>query len=247
MQPLEDVLKATIADVVVPHGDAPHPLFFPSSGAIRTRLPNELDREAEGRDLHFTPRTLIFLEGDVAHSLYQITRGAVMLYKLLPDGRRQVVEVLGIGDVFGFSPSRVYDCSAETLVASSCAAFDRAMVEQSPVLMRKLSAHLYLQLSALHEHVMLLGRKSAMERITSFLTRCIPGRGGPTCPGPRERDDSAQIHLAMTRQEIADYLGLTIETVSRTMTLLENEDTIELPSARRVVVRSQRRLQQLNA
>jgi CRP/FNR family transcriptional regulator len=186
------------------------------------------DLPGAGRDLHFPPRTLIFLEGDEVESVFQVVGGAVMLYKLLPDGRRQVVELLGAGDAFGFSPSSVRDCSAETLVATHCVALDRAAVERSPALVRALSARLYAQLCALHEHVMLLGRKSAMERIASFLTRCIPGRGHQGCPGPRDGDDHASVRLTMTRQEIADYLGLTIETVSRSLTKLKRRGVVSI-------------------
>jgi len=68
------------------------------------------------------PRTLIFLEGDDAESVFRVADGLVMLYKLLPDGRRQVVELLGKGDVFGFSRFPVRDCSAETLMAAAWSA-----------------------------------------------------------------------------------------------------------------------------
>ena len=129
------------------------------------------------RELHLAPRTLVFLEGDEARSLFQVVAGAVMLYKLLPDGRRQVVEVLSDGGVFGCSPLPMRDCSAETLLATHCVALDRALVERSPTLVRWLSERLRVQRCALHEHVMLVGKKSAMERMASFLMRCIPGRG----------------------------------------------------------------------
>jgi CRP-like cAMP-binding protein len=180
------------------------------------------------RDLHLAPRTLVFLEGDEARSLFQVVAGAVMLYKLLPDGRRQIVEVLSDGDVFGCSPLPVRDCSAETLRATHCVALDRALVERSPALVRWLSERLRAQLCALHEHVILLGRKSAMERVTSFLMRCIPGRGRHGCPGPPAEDDRADIRLTMMRQEIADYLGLTIETVSRSLTKLKRRGIVSI-------------------
>ena len=183
---------------------------------------------AESREVHFPPRTLIFLEGDDAEAVYQVRYGAVMLYKLLPDGRRQIVELLGAGDVFGFTPFAVRDCSAEALTATRCIAFDRGRFDRSPALAQELSTRLYVQLSALHEHVMLLGRKSAMERIASFLIRCVPGRGGHDCPGPHQGDDHANIHLTMTRQEIADYLGLTIETVSRLLSRLKRRGVITI-------------------
>jgi CRP-like cAMP-binding protein len=181
-----------------------------------------------GREAHFGPRTLIFLEGDDAESVFRVVDGLVMLYKLLPDGRRQVVELVGKGDVFGFSRFPVRDCSAETLMATHCVVFDRSYVERSPSLAREWNARLYAQLCALHEHVMLLGRKSAMERMASFLLRCVPGRGEPGCPGPQKAEDRAFIRLTMTRQEIGDFLGLTIETVSRLLGRLRRRGVVSM-------------------
>jgi CRP/FNR family transcriptional regulator len=180
------------------------------------------------RELHLAPRTLIFPEGQEAESVFQVITGVVMLYKLLPDGRRQIVEVLGDGDVFGFSPASVRNCTAETLAATRCTAFERTAVERSPLLFNRLSGHLCGQLSALHDHTVLLGRKTAMERIASFLMRCVPGRGGYGCPGPRPGDDDASVRLTMTRQEIADFLGLTIETVSRSLTKLRSAGVVSI-------------------
>ena len=181
-----------------------------------------------GRSLQFAPRSLVFLEGDAADTVFQVTSGAAMLYKLLPDGRRQIVEILGAGDVFGFSPNATHDVSAETLTAVRCAAFDRAEIESSPSLMSRLSARLYAQLCVLHEHVMLLGRKSSLERVATFLTRCVPGRGGPDCPGPRAGQDRADVRLALTRYGIADYLGMTIETVSRSLAGLKRRGIVSI-------------------
>lgn len=188
----------------------------------------DADAAPEGRPLQFAPRSLVFLEGDPADTVFQIASGAAMLYKLLPDGRRQIVEILGAGDVFGFSPNATHDVSAETLTAVRCVAFDRAEIECSPALMSRLSARLYAQLCVLHEHVMLLGRKSSMERVATFLTRCVPGRGGPDCPGPRHDDDRADVRLALTRYGIADYLGMTIETVSRSLAGLKRRGIVSI-------------------
>jgi CRP/FNR family transcriptional regulator len=181
-----------------------------------------------GRPLQFAPRSMVFLEGDPADTVFQIASGAAMLYKLLPDGRRQIVEILGAGDVFGFSPNATHDVSAETLTAVRCVAFERAEIESSPALMSRLSARLYAQLCVLHEHVMLLGRKSSMERVATFLTRCVPGRGGPDCPGPRADSDRADVRLALTRYGIADYLGMTIETVSRSLAGLKRRGIVSI-------------------
>jgi CRP/FNR family transcriptional regulator len=216
-------LKASVADAALRLSPGSQPLLFPC------RIASEDDGdELQGRELHFPPRTLIFQEGDAAKSLFQVERGMVMLYQLLPDGRRQVVEFLKAGDVFGFTAAPVRDCSAETLVETTCSAYDRAAVERSPALTQKFSGAVFAQLCGLHEHVMLLGRKSASERIASFLMRCIPGRGRGKCPGPPPGDDSASVPLAMTRLEIADFLGLTIETVSRVLTRLKRRGILSI-------------------
>ncbi len=210
--PLDEPLTGTRPFAVSRNGDG--------DGAVAS--------SEEGRKLAFAPRSLIFLEGDPADAVFQVDSGAAMLYKLLPDGRRQIVEILGPGDAFGFSASAVHDVSAETLTAVRCTAFDRSAVERSIVLMSRLSERLYSQLCTLHEHVMLLGRKSSMERIASFLMRCVPERGGPTCRGPSSDTDRADIRLAMTRYGIADYLGLTIETVSRSLARLKRRGIVSI-------------------
>ena len=196
--------------------------------AFRKEPAVETEPDPGGRELRFSPRTLVFLEGDPVDWIYRIEHGIVMLYKLLPDGRRQVVELLRAGDVFGFSASPVHGCTAETLSSTQCVAFDRAAVERSPVLMQHLDARLRTQLCALHDHAMLLGRKSAMERIASFLMRCIPGRGGHGCPGPHDGQDRVDIRIPMSRQEIADYLGTTIETVSRNLSKLKQRGVLSI-------------------
>ena len=193
--------------------------------------------EDGGRKLHFAPRSQIFLEGDRADAVHQLVSGSAILYKLLPDGRRQVVEILGPGDVFGFSPSGVHDVSAEALTAVRCTVFECAAVERSPALMRRLSEHLHAQLGALHEHVVLLGRKTALERIASFLMRCLPGRGGPRCLGPPRMRDRADVRLAMTRYGIADYLGVTIETVSRSFARLRRRGIVSISKIDEVSIR----------
>ena len=86
---------------------------------------NHRDEEPTGQRQRVSQHGHIFREGDRADRIHQVVDGAVMLYKLLPDGRRQVVELLSAGDVFGLTPLPIYDCSAETLVASNVVAYDR--------------------------------------------------------------------------------------------------------------------------
>lgn len=184
-----------------------------------------------GRVLAFRARAAIVEEGDASSSVYEIVEGGVMVFKLLPDGRRQIIEVLGVGDVFGLATTSVSDISAEALTPVRVAVFDRRAVDADPALRDRLFARLRTQVCALHDHALLLGRKSAQERIATFIMRLVAGRGGVACTGPRRTgrrvsDDRAEVGLAMTRQEIADYLGLTIETVSRAFTALKRAGVI---------------------
>lgn len=185
------------------------------------------------RRADFRAHDTVVMEGDPARSVFEVIDGAVMLYKLLQDGRRQVVELLGPGDVFGFSPDLDYDCSAECLVRSRIAIVPRQTVQRCPELQGRLASRGWAQVRALHSHAVLLGRKSAMERVASFLEGLA-----------RTSTDDAAIRLTMTRQEIADYLGLTIETVSRSFSELrrrgivtcERQDLIRIPDLDRISV-----------
>ncbi|POF32093.1 helix-turn-helix domain-containing protein [Roseibium marinum] len=188
-----------------------------------------------GKAVHYDTHAVIYYEGDPAKRLYELVRGSVMLYKLLPDGRRQVVEVLQTGDIFGLANGDENDCTAETLTDATVQEVDLRHVEQSNDLQRTLARCLSNQMRGLHEHAVLLGRKSALERVASFLMHLVPDRGGIDCAGPADPDnDSYDLRLFMTRQEIADYLGLTIETVSRVISDLKRRGVIRVDKADRI-------------
>ena len=174
----------------------------------------------------FAPHDVIFFEGDPANRVYELGEGALMLYKLLPDGRRQVVEIVAAGDLFGLDDGDIHECSAEALTPVVVLSYDRGHVERSPEFQRRLAACMRVKLSSLHEHAVLLGRKSALERVASFIMRLVPNRGGYHCVGRAGEADPAQVRLTMTRQEIADYLGLTIETVSRAFSELKRRGLV---------------------
>lgn len=206
-----------------------------------------LERRADGWDtIRSSPRTrmqrlpeheVVFREGDPADRLYEVCDGAVMLYKLLADGRRQVVEVLGPGDLFGMSAGDAQDCDAETLVASGLRVIDRREAENSDAGRQHIARCLRDRLADLRDHAVLLGRKSAFERVATFLVRLVPSRGRNGCVGRTAGGDTATVRLSMTRQEIADYLGLTIETVSRVISdmrrrgvvVAERQDRLKIP------------------
>ncbi|TYC52881.1 cyclic nucleotide-binding domain-containing protein [Rhodobacterales bacterium] len=191
--------------------------------------------EFGGKIARYEAHSLVYYEGDPARRLYELVKGSVMLYKLLPDGRRQVVEVLRPGDIFGLAGGDEYDCTAETLTEADVQEIDLRQVERSDDLQRTLTKCLTNQMRVLHEHAVLLGRKSAVERVASFFMHLVPERGGLGCVGPRdEGEDSFDLQLHMTRQEIADYLGLTIETVSRVVSDLKRRGVIRVDKADRI-------------
>ncbi|TVR09911.1 MAG: transcriptional regulator [Salinarimonadaceae bacterium] len=195
-----------------------------------------------GRVTAFGPRASILEEGDLTSAVHEIIEGSVLLFKLLPDGRRQIIEVLGAGDVFGLSPSGVADVGAEALTKARIAIHDKRRFDSDPELRTRVFERLRRQLCMLHDHALLLGRKSAQERVATFIMRLVPDRGGRSCHGPSDVSDSAKVDLPMTRQEIADYLGLTIETVSRSFSALkrggvvayERQDSVTIPQVCRL-------------
>jgi CRP-like cAMP-binding protein len=187
--------------------------------AREARVPEPLGRASRRFDVG--TRRQIIQEGDHARFVFLIVEGSAIVSKLLPDGRRQIVELIGPGDVFGFTTSRTHDCSVETLTATRLVAYDRSALENSPALQWLIAERLKAQLCALHDHAVLLGRKSAVERVATFLMRLLAARGGPGCIGPQPSSDRAQVGVPLTRQDIADYLGLTLETVSRAFSALK--------------------------
>ena len=173
----------------------------------------------------------IFDEADAAEHVYNVTGGAVKIYKLLPDGRRQITGFLLPGDFLGLTHKEAYAYSAEALVPTSLCRFPRrkleGLLDQMPKLEQRLLGMASHELAAAQDQMMLLGRKSAKERVVSFLMMMSTAqerRGKPADP----------VGLPMNRTDIADYLGLTIETVSRTFTQLRTQKLIELMDEKQV-------------
>jgi CRP/FNR family transcriptional regulator len=170
----------------------------------------------------------IFREGDVVDHVYSISNGAVKLYKLLPDGRRQVIGFLFSGDIFGLGTFDGYCYTAETITPTHLCRFAHrkldSLMEEIPRLERRMFSMAVKELVAAQEQMLLLGRKTAREKVATFLVK-LAGRavkmGLPASP----------VALPMSRSDIADYLGLTVETVSRTFTQLKRDNIIGLPSS----------------
>ena len=182
----------------------------------------------------------IYGEEEPAEYLYQVLTGAVRTYKVLQDGRRQIGAFHLPGDVFGLEAGEAHSFSAEAVSDCSLRVARRtsiiALAARDGDLANDLWQRTAEAFRRAQDHMLLLGRKNAEERVATFLLK-MAARGG----------SDQLIELPMSRQDIADYLGLTIETVSRTLTLLEKNAAIELPSSRRILVRSRSSLQRLNA
>lgn len=185
-------------------------------------------QSSKARAQGYSAHTIMIFEDDKAHHLFEVTSGQVMLYRLLADGRRQIVDLVGPGDLFGLSSTGYYDCSAEALCDVEVRVLDQRDVTRSADLQGHVTQCLMSQLEALHSLAVLLGRKTAQERVASFLMRFVPNRGKVGCEGPRENRDEKLVILRMTRQEIADYLGLTIETVSRVLSEMKRRGLIAI-------------------
>jgi len=172
-------------------------------------------------------------EGDSADNFFNITSGTAKLYKLLPDGRRQITGFARAGVFLGLAVSSTYAFSAEAIDRVRFCRFPRpklqALLEDFPAMEKRLLETASNELVAAQEQMLLLGRKTARERVASFLI----AQGLLSLPCRHAHDEIA---LPMSRGDIADYLGLTIETVSRTFTRLKNEQLIAIPTATAVSV-----------
>jgi CRP/FNR family nitrogen fixation transcriptional regulator len=182
-----------------------------------------------GFSMRFDRDEEVFGEGESADFVYKVGSGGARSFRVLSDGRRQISGFHLPGDVFGMETGGEHRCSAEAIVNSEIALVRRSAVDRladaSPGAARQLWALACGDLDRLRDHMMLLGRKSAAERVCSFLLEMA-------VRAPAERGTE----LPMSRSDIADYLGLTIETVSRTLTQLERDRAISIESARRIVL-----------
>lgn len=180
-----------------------------------------------GLAMSFARNAEIYAEGETAGYIYKVISGVVRVSKLLPDGRRQISAFHMPGEMFGFEADELHHASAEAVVPTKVVAYKWEGVlgteRQSASFVRELLNLTVLGLRHTQDHLLLLGRKNALERLAEFLLEMSARMGG-----------SAVLDLAMPRHDIADYLGLTLETVSRMFAELKEMGAIKLESARRV-------------
>jgi CRP/FNR family transcriptional regulator len=176
-------------------------------------------------------KEFVFAEGDPATHLYQVETGAVALYKVLCDGRRQVLGFAYPGDFIGLGAQGEYVINAQAMKPTRLRCLPLSalsqIARQDPKLGFRLYEALANELAATRELLLTTGQRSASERLIAFLL-ALSRRN------ERKGQDPEVFDLPMTRTDIADFLGLTIETVSRTFTKLRMLGLIELPHASRV-------------
>jgi len=195
--------------------------------------------ELMGAPMSFARNEEIYGENEPAEYLYKLVSGTVRTSKILSDGRRQIGAFYLPGDMFGLEVGSEHAFSAEAVDDVKLIVIRRSSVEalaaRDSDVARQLWATTGRELQRMQEHILLL-IKTAQERVAGFLLEMA------------ERIKSTdEVELPMSRQDIADYLGLTIETVSRTLTGLENRAAIALPSSRRILLRNRAALHRLNA
>lgn len=182
------------------------------------------------------------VEGEPAQDLFNVISGAVKLYKLLPDGRRQITGFLSTGDFLGIAFNDTYAYTAEAINDVKLCRFPRKRLEgllpDYPMLERRLLGEAAHELVAAQDQMLLLGRKTALERVTSFLLMLAKRAS-------RMRKSDSQLEVPMTRNDIGDYLGLTTETVSRAISRLRDEKVVSVETRGRIVILDRLALERL--
>jgi CRP/FNR family nitrogen fixation transcriptional regulator len=202
------------------------------------QFPAGLPVEQMGATMPYVRNAEIFGENEPAEYLYRVISGAVRTYKVLNDGRRQIGGFYLPGDVFGLEVGDEHTFSAEAITECKILVIKRssviALAARDSGVARELWTMTANELQRAQDHIMLL-IKTAQERVAGFLLEMASRNPG-----------SSEVELPMSRQDIADYLGLTIETVSRTLTQLEHTAAIAVPASRRIVLRNRAALSRLN-
>ena len=179
----------------------------------------------------YTNKQSIFHQNDPSTHLYNITEGNVKIYQLLDDGRIQIIGFLYPGDFFGTYRNHKYNYSAEAIGYLKACVFEQKMLDkyldENPALAKELLNQTSFELTLAQDRITVLGKLNAVERIARFLLNVS---------NQRERIgwQNNPISLAMTRLDIADYLGLTIETVSREFSKLKTSNIIKVISSKQV-------------
>jgi CRP/FNR family nitrogen fixation transcriptional regulator len=214
--------------------------------ALAPRIPNPappsaVPTESEGirligMTMHLVRDQEVFGEGEPADHVYKVVRGAVRGFRVLSDGRRQICDFYLPGDIFGIEQGAEHRITAEALTDTILVVARRSILghENDGIAARRLWGLAMIELRRSQDHALTLGRRSAGERVAGFLVDMADRIG-----------DGEHAELPMSRQDMADYLGLSIETVSRTLTQMQISGLIKLAGCRSIHLRKPRVLAEL--
>src|SRR6188508_1458988 len=182
----------------------------------------------------------IYGEGEPSEYVYQVVRGSVRTYKLLNDGRRQIGAFHLPGDVFGLDSGSTHRLTAEAIADTIVRLVKRRSLDAAAGSNIQVAHHLWTMtagdLRHAEDHMLLLGRKTAIEKVATFLLEM-----------DRRLAKTGMMALPMCRRDIGDYLGLTLETVSRALSQLNDQGILMFSNARHIALRNRQRLTALEA
>ena len=176
--------------------------------------------------------TFLYREGDEAKRIYELETGVLRLSRVLENGRRQVIAFGYPGDIVGFPNGDEYHTECEVLCDATVVAHRREVLEDGEgetILHKRLLQAALREISGMQDHFMMLGRKSAEEKVASFLCVLADRVGSPL-------GNYTQVTLPMCRSDIADFLSLSTETISRTLTQLRRNNVIALENIHTIII-----------
>ena len=194
----------------------------------KLKIFSEISKEKEFKD-----KETIFLQQEDSKNLYNITKGNVKIYRLLSDGRIQIIGFLYPGDFFGSYKKGKYNYSSEAIGEVRSCVFKQEYLdnylEKNMRLAKELLHMTSHELTLAQDRMGVLGKMKANERVAKFILNISEQRA-------RIGWQSNPVSLPMTRQDIADYLGLTLETVSREITRFKTSNLIKLMNTKQIFI-----------
>lgn len=207
---------------------------IPRDDVAATPISTLSNAQPKSSETHVKAGSYLFFEGDDVEWLYLVKTGVLRLTRLLEDGRRQVIAFGYPGDVVGFPAEGLHHTDCDVLVDADLQPFSLRCLEGTCAHQethRQLLQAALREISGMQDHFMMLGRKSAVEKVASFLC-VLTDRVG------EKVGNFSQVELPMKRADIADFLGLTTETVCRTFTLMRKDGVIAIDNIHTIVILS---------
>ncbi len=230
MNPLDatrGILREALGEVCTTCGSRVAGLCRPLDAAALDEVLSETEQ------VTLAPRRALFSEGDRARHVFTLVEGTAKLTRLLADGRQQVLGFRFSGDVLGYTPGATYPLAAELLTTARICRIDRTrldgLLRRYPALERRLLDLCVRELASTQEQLVSVGRRNAEARVAAFLLSLAEA-------GRQRGLDGAVLDMPMTRADIADFLGLTLETVSRCITAFRRRGWVREPQPGRVAL-----------